>query len=132
MPIGSLTFESAIDELAHQLGLDPLTFRQQNLALKHPITGADFSTNNLRECLDKGAATFGWHTRKKQQRGSKKTGFGVAVGMRMNLIVPAAASVSIDQHGGLTVDTDMTDIGTGTYTILSQIVADYLRCRSVR
>lgn len=123
--IGSLTFESAIDELAHQLGLDPLTFRQQNLALKHPITGADFSTNNLRECLDKGAATFGWHTRKKQQRGSKKTGFGVAVGMRMNLIVPAAASVSIDQHGGLTVDTDMTDIGTGTYTILSQIVADY-------
>lgn len=125
--IGSLAFESAVDEVARAAGIDPVSFRQHNIAPVHPITGADFSTNNLARCLTEGAAQFGWADRQYRTRGSRKNGFGVALGMRMNTVVPSEASLSLDPSGALLVRTDMTDIGTGTYTILTQIVADQFK-----
>ncbi|MCU7553463.1 xanthine dehydrogenase family protein molybdopterin-binding subunit [Alteromonas sp. ASW11-19] len=125
--IGSLAFESAVDELARTLDIDPVTFRRNNIAPVHPITGADFSTNNLDRCLQEGAAQFGWDERTYRTRGTRKNGFGVALGMRMNMIVPSEASLTLHPNGELVVHTDMTDIGTGTYTILTQIVAEHLK-----
>ncbi|AXR05059.1 xanthine dehydrogenase family protein molybdopterin-binding subunit [Salinimonas sediminis] len=123
--IGSLAFESAVDELCRAINMDPVTFRRNNIAPVHPLTGADFSTNNLDRCLDEGAKAFGWEDRQYRQSGTKKNGFGVSVGMRMNIIVPSQAKITVDSKGQFTVHTDMTDIGTGTYTILTQIVAQH-------
>ena len=123
--IGSLAFESAIDELALHCKIDPVQFRLNNIAPAHPITGKAFSTHHLAECLKKGAEEFGWANRTKNDNGPVKTGYGVALAMRMNMIVPSAAKVTLDSDGQIAVFTDMTDIGTGTYTILSQVVSDF-------
>ncbi|WP_394221285.1 xanthine dehydrogenase family protein molybdopterin-binding subunit [Alteromonas gracilis] len=123
--IGSLAFESAIDELAHKAGVDPLTFRIKNLPIVHPMKGVPFTTHNLGECLRQGAQRFNWQ-HKPQPSSGKRIGHGVASAMRMNVLVESAAQVEVDAHGAVTVRTDMTDIGTGTYTILAQIAADTL------
>lgn len=123
--IGSLAFEAAVDEIARSLEIDPVDFRRNNIAPVHPITGADFSTNNLDKCLLEGAEKFGWKNRQHTTKGTKKNGFGVSLGMRMNMIVPSEASITLQNDGQLVVRTDMTDIGTGTYTILTQIVAEH-------
>ncbi|GFD90121.1 oxidoreductase [Tenacibaculum sp. KUL152] len=123
--IGSLAFESAIDELAHQANVDPLTFRLNNLPIVHPMKGTSFTTHNLGECLRQGAQKFNWRHKPEPSPG-KLIGHGVASAMRMNILVESSAQVEVDEHGAITVRTDMTDIGTGTYTILAQIAADTL------
>ncbi|MBZ2163721.1 xanthine dehydrogenase family protein molybdopterin-binding subunit [Alteromonas stellipolaris] len=120
--IGSLAFESAIDELALKAGIDPLTFRIKNLPQVHPVSGKRFTTHRLGDCLQEGAKKFGWQHKPAPKKG-KVIGHGVASAMRMNVLVPSAASISIDSAGSLTVRSDMTDIGTGSYTILAQIAA---------
>ncbi|GFD75834.1 oxidoreductase [Tenacibaculum sp. KUL113] len=124
--IGSLAFESAIDELAHEAGVDPLTFRLNNLPIVHPMKGTPFTSHNLGECLRQGAQQFKWQ-HKPQPSNGKVIGHGVASAMRMNVFVESSAQVEIDDQGKVTVRTDMTDIGTGTYTILAQIAADALQ-----
>jgi xanthine dehydrogenase YagR molybdenum-binding subunit len=124
--IGSLAFESAIDELAHNAGVDPLTFRIQNLPIVHPMSGKPFTTHNLGECLRQGAQKFNWQ-HKAQPSPGKLIGHGVASAMRVNMLVESSAQVEVDKQGKVTVRTDMTDIGTGTYTILTQIAADALQ-----
>ncbi|MBD3585623.1 xanthine dehydrogenase family protein molybdopterin-binding subunit [Salinimonas sp. HHU 13199] len=124
--IGSLAFESAIDELALASETDPVTFRLNNIAPAHPITGKPFSTHHLEACLKQGAEEFGWDKRSKSEdNNTVKKGYGVALAMRMNMIVPSEAKIVLENDGKITVFTDMTDIGTGTYTILSQIVSDF-------
>ena len=123
--IGSLAFESAIDELAHEAGIDPLTFRIKNLPVVHPMKGTRFTTHNLGECLRQGAQNFKWQ-HKTQPTPGKQIGHGVASAMRMNVLVESSAEVELSATGEVTVRTDMTDIGTGTYTILTQIAADTL------
>lgn len=120
--IGSLAFESAIDELALKAGIDPLTFRIKNLPQVHPVSGKRFTTHRLGDCLQEGAKKFGWQHKPAPKKG-KVIGHGVASAMRMNVLVPSAASISIDSAGKLVVRSDMTDIGTGSYTILAQIAA---------
>ncbi|MDO6539256.1 xanthine dehydrogenase family protein molybdopterin-binding subunit [Alteromonas stellipolaris] len=120
--IGSLAFESAIDELALKAGIDPLTFRIKNLPQVHPVSGKRFTTHRLGDCLQEGAQKFGWQHKAAPKKG-KVIGHGVASAMRMNVLVPSAASISIDSAGKLVVRSDMTDIGTGSYTILAQIAA---------
>ena len=121
--IGSLAFESAIDELAHKANIDPLTFRLNNMPKVHPVNGSRFTSHKLESCLQRGADIFGWQQKSNAKPG-KVIGHGVASAMRMNVLVQSSANVAIDENGMITVTTDMTDIGTGTYTILAQIAAD--------
>lgn len=122
--IGSLAFEAAIDELAARAGIDPLTFRLNNMPDYHPVSQAPFTSHRLGDCLRDGAEKFQWGTKAPEADG-KKRGLGVASAMRLNMFVASEARLSLDKNGHFTVQTDMTDIGTGTYTILTQIVADY-------
>lgn len=128
--IGTLTFESAIDELAERCGVDPVQFRLLNEPETEPGSGKPFSTRPLARCLREGAESFGWRSgpvRPASKRdGRWLVGQGVAAAIRPNNIEPAAAEASLSRDGRLTLKLDMTDIGTGTYTILGQIAAETL------
>ncbi|QNA82778.1 xanthine dehydrogenase family protein molybdopterin-binding subunit [Sphingomonas sp. So64.6b] len=128
--VGMLALETAIDEMAEQLGRDPIDFRKLNEPEVDPTTGAPFSTRRLVECLDEGAKRFGW-TQREATPGSVRdgewlVGMGVAAAVRINLLIDSEARVTLGVDGRATVETDMTDIGTGTYTILSQIAGESL------
>jgi len=138
--VGMLALETAMDELAEQLGRDPVDFRKLNEPAADPTTGQPFSTRRLVECLDRGAAMFGWARRQPTpgsvREGEWLIGMGMASAVRINLLVDSQARVTLGTDGRATVETDMTDIGTGTYTILAQIAGESLglpiRCVDVR
>lgn len=127
---GMLAFECAIDELAERLGLDPIELRIRNEPTEDPERGVPFSTRNLVACMEEGARRFGWERRNPAPRstreGRKLIGYGMAAAIRPNYIGASRARVAIDANGQVTAGLDMTDIGTGTYTILTQIAADSL------
>ncbi len=123
--IGSLAFESAVDELAVKAGVDPLEFRLRNIPDKHPVSKTRFTSHRLADCLRQGAEKFGWQN-KPGSHGEVVYGHGVASAMRINMLTPSSASIELNKDGQLTVRSDMTDIGTGTYTILAQIAANTL------
>jgi xanthine dehydrogenase YagR molybdenum-binding subunit len=126
--IGSLAFESAIDEMAYKCGQDPLAFRLANMPEKDPGTGQPFASHDLAECLREGAEKFGWQSREQQpashSQGRQLIGYGVASTIRVNMLVPSKTRIRLSADGTLTAWADMTDIGTGTYTILTQIAAE--------
>ena len=126
--IGTLTFEAAIDEMAQKCGMDPVAFRLLNEPKTDPGSGKPFSTRTLARCLGEGARAFGWDHGVVQpatlRDGNWLVGRGVAAAIRPNMMQPAAAEAALDRDGHLTVSLDMTDIGTGTYTILTQVAAD--------
>jgi xanthine dehydrogenase YagR molybdenum-binding subunit len=128
--VGQLSLECAMDELAEKLDLDPVELRLRNEPEVHPETGQAFSSRSLAECLRVGAERFGWTARNRApgrcRDGEWLIGHGMAASGRGNLFGPAKVRVRIDADGLVAVETEMTDIGTGTYTILSQIVADLL------
>ncbi|MEO9132477.1 MAG: xanthine dehydrogenase family protein molybdopterin-binding subunit [Sphingomonas sp.] len=128
--VGMLALESAIDELAVKLCRDPIDFRKLNEPPADPTTGAPFSTRRLVECLDEGARRFGWVRRQvtpgSVREGEWLIGMGVAAAVRINLLVDSEARVTLGKDGRATIETDMTDIGTGTYTILAQIAGESL------
>ncbi|AFL50827.1 xanthine dehydrogenase YagR molybdenum-binding subunit [Sinorhizobium fredii] len=127
---GMLAFESAVDELAERLGLDPIELRVRNEPTEDPERGVPFSTRNLVACMQEGARRFGWKRRKptpgRIREGRKLMGYGMAAAIRPNYIGATTARVAIDANGRVTAELDMTDIGTGTYTILTQIAAESL------
>lgn len=127
---GMLAFECAMDELAERLDLDPIEFRIRNESTEDPERGVPFSTRNLVACMEEGARRFGWESRNpvpgQVREGRKLIGYGMAAAIRPNYIGASTAQVSIDADGQLTARLDMTDIGTGTYTILTQIAAENL------
>jgi len=127
---GMLAVECAMDELAEQLELDPIELRIRNEPREDPERGVPFSTRNLVACLRKGAERFGWTERSAipgaRREGRQLIGLGVAAAIRPNYLGPSLAQVRIDPKGRVTARLDMTDIGTGSYTILTQIAAERL------
>jgi xanthine dehydrogenase YagR molybdenum-binding subunit len=128
---GQMAFEIAMDEMAEKLGLDPLEFRILNDTQVNPekpeIT---FAQRHLVECLRTGAERFGWSKRNavpgKVRDGRWLVGIGAAAAYRDNPVMKSAARVRLDNRGIVTIETDMTDIGTGTYTILAQTAAEMM------
>ena len=119
-----------MDELAHALNMDPIELRIRNEPTVDPEQNVPYSERRLVECLREGALRFDW--RRRQQRpgtvrdGRWLVGFGVAAAIRVHRQAPAKARVRLAPDGDCTVLSDMTDIGTGTYTILAQVAAERL------
>jgi xanthine dehydrogenase YagR molybdenum-binding subunit len=147
---GLAALEIAMDEMAEKLGMDPVQFRIVNDTQVVPDNpqkpdSADpqskkpqakhyphppFSKRQLVECLRLGVERFGWARRNPRpgqvRDGRWLVGMGVAAAFRDNLLTKSAARVRLDRHGIVTVETDMTDIGTGSYTILAQTAAEMM------
>src|SRR5688572_1982230 len=150
---GLAALEIAIDEIAEKLAMDPVEFRivndtqvvPDNPPAKpqsaDPQAKADapkpkhdphppFSQRQLVECLRQGAGRFGWDKRSAQpgrvRDGRWLVGMGVATAYRDNLVMKSAARVRLDRRGMVTVETDMTDIGTGSYTVIAQTAAEVM------
>jgi xanthine dehydrogenase YagR molybdenum-binding subunit len=150
---GLAALEVAIDEVAEQLGMDPVAFRIANdtqFVPDNPAKPAStdpqakggetkqnarlaFSQRQLVECLRQGARRFGWAKRNAQpgrvRDGRWLVGMGVAAAIRDNLVMNSGARVRLDQRGHVTVETDMTDIGTGSYTVIAQTAAEMMGVR---
>ncbi|MDO3433519.1 aldehyde oxidoreductase molybdenum-binding subunit PaoC [Rhizobium sp. CBN3] len=127
---GLMALEIAIDEMAEKLGMDPIQFRIINDTQVDPEKPErPFSQRNLNGCLTLGAERFGWSQRPKigsRREGNWLVGMGVAAAFRNNLVLPSGARVKLDREGVVTVETDMTDIGTGSYTIIAQTAAEMM------
>ncbi len=127
---GLMALEIAIDEMAEKLGIDPIKFRIINDTQVDPEKPErPFSHRNLVGCLEIGAERFGWSDRRKpgsRREGNWLVGLGVAAGFRNNLVMPSGARVRLAEDGVVTVETDMTDIGTGSYTIIAQTAAEMM------
>jgi xanthine dehydrogenase YagR molybdenum-binding subunit len=128
---GMMALEIAMDEMAEKLGLDPVRFRILNDTQVDPEKPErPFSHRNLVGCLQVGAERFGWSRRRAQpgevREGRWLVGMGLASGFRNNLLMKSAARVRLDPNGIVTVETDMTDIGTGSYTIIAQTAAEMM------
>jgi xanthine dehydrogenase YagR molybdenum-binding subunit len=128
---GMMALEIAVDEMAEKLGIDPIEFRILNDTQFDPESDKrPFSQRQLIECLRVGADRFGWSKRNPQpgkaRDGLWLVGMGVAAAFRNNLLTKSAAKVRLDNRGIITVETDMTDIGTGSYTIIAQTAAEMM------
>jgi xanthine dehydrogenase YagR molybdenum-binding subunit len=128
---GLMALEIAMDEMAEKLGMDPIAFRIANDTQVDPEKPERrYSQRQLIKCLETGAEKFGWSARKatpaKVRDGEWLIGMGMAAGFRNNLLMKSAARVGVDREGIVTVTTDMTDIGTGSYTILAQTAAEMM------
>ncbi|MDQ6645707.1 MAG: xanthine dehydrogenase family protein molybdopterin-binding subunit, partial [Pseudomonadota bacterium] len=128
--VGLLALECAMDELAHTLKMDPIALRRLNEPTRDPEKDVDFSSRSLVQALDEGARRFGWDQRDAnpgtRREGEWMIGMGVAAAARSNLLMESSAKVSIHPDGTVTVASAMTDIGTGSYTILTQVAAEVL------
>ncbi|MCC9168560.1 xanthine dehydrogenase family protein molybdopterin-binding subunit [Pontibacter harenae] len=125
---GIYGLECAIDELAYKAGVDPLEFRKMNYSEKDQNEGKPFSSKELRECYRQGAEKFGWEKRSLEPRSMKEghnlIGWGFAQGAWEATQKQAAAKAVLTTDGKLTVSCATADIGTGTYTVMSQIAAE--------
>jgi xanthine dehydrogenase YagR molybdenum-binding subunit len=122
--------ESAMDELAYAVGLDPLELRLRNYAERDPATGQEWSSKALRECYRVGAERIGWARRTPEPRSMRDgrwlVGLGVATGTYPANRNPAAARVRLYADGTAYVCSGTQDIGGGTYTAMTQVAADTL------
>jgi xanthine dehydrogenase YagR molybdenum-binding subunit len=127
---GHFALESAMDELAYATGVDPVELRLRNDTDTDPYSGRPFSTRALRECLTKGAARFGWEKRTPEPRsmrdGRYLIGQGVAAAIFTHWRWPGKARVTLNGDGSALVEAAAHDIGTGTYTVMTQVAADAL------
>ena len=127
---GMFALESAMDEMAIACGLDPVEFRVRNEPEVDPETEHPFSSRGLVQCLREGARRFGWDGRDPQPRARRDrqwyVGTGVAASTYPTRRRPSQALIRVDQHGEYAVLIDASDIGTGTWTALTQIAADAL------
>jgi xanthine dehydrogenase YagR molybdenum-binding subunit len=128
---GLMALEIAIDEMAEKLGIDPVELRIINDTQVDPEKPErPFSQRQLNQCLTLGAEKFAWKDRNAKpaqtRDGRWLLGTGVAAAFRNNINGNSAARVRLERSGRLVVETDMTDIGTGTYTIIAQTAAEML------
>ena len=126
--IGLLALECTMDELAETLGVDPIELRLRNDTQIEPELNKPFSSRHLAECLREGASRFGWERRVAKpasvRDGRWLVGMGVASAIRGDLLKHASARARLESDGRLIVELAMTDIGTGSYTILTQVAAE--------
>ncbi len=122
--------ESAVDELAHALGMDPVELRRVNDTAADPVTGEPFTTRPLMRCFDAAAAAFGWAARNPRPRATLRDGWwvghGCAAAARPVKIGPAALRVAQAADGTVTVETAQHEIGNGLYTLLAAIASERL------
>lgn len=127
---GAFALESAMDELAYALKIDPLEFRLINYAEKDPDTGKPFSSKALREAYKQGAAKFGWEKRKLEPRSMRDgrwlVGWGTATGIWGAWQLPASVKITLKADGTANVGSATADIGPGTYTVITMIAAEFL------
>ncbi|MGG7604755.1 xanthine dehydrogenase family protein molybdopterin-binding subunit [Massilia sp. BKSP1R2A-1] len=125
---GVHALEVAMDELAYKLKIDPLQLRRLNYASVNPLDDKPYSTKELHQCYDKGAARFGWDKRPLEPRsmveGEELVGWGMATGIWDSLVMMARVSAVLHADGRLVVSSAASDIGTGTYTVMSMIAAE--------
>jgi xanthine dehydrogenase YagR molybdenum-binding subunit len=128
--VGLLALECAMDELAAELKIDPIELRVRNEPIEDPERHIPYSSRHLIPCFREGAKRFGWEKRNSTpgqvRDGQWLVGMGVAAATRGNPLQPSSANVRLGPDGTAVVTMAMTDIGTGTYTILTQIAAEML------
>jgi len=127
---GNFALESAMDELAAALKMDPLEFRLRNYAEQDPHEKKPYASKALRACYQQGAELFGWARRSPEPRSMREgdvlIGWGMATSTYPTHRMPAKACVRLEADGHAVVQVGTQDIGTGTYTVMSQIAADAL------
>jgi xanthine dehydrogenase YagR molybdenum-binding subunit len=127
---GMHAIECAMDELAFKLKMDPVEFRLKNYAEVDPSSKKPYTSKALKECYLQGAEKFGWSKRNptpgSMTRGNKLVGYGMATGMWDAFQFPARMEAIINEDGKFVLNSAVTDIGTGTLTIMTQIAADQL------
>ncbi len=127
---GMTIFEMAIDEMAYAAKLDPIQFRLLNYSDIDQMNGTPFTSKALKEAFAEGAAKFGWDKRSSEPRsmkdGKELVGWGVATGMWDAMFMKTTCSAKLSANGHLEVASASSDIGTGTYTVMTQVAADTL------
>ncbi len=128
--VGLMALECAMDELAEKLNLDPIELRMRNEPTEDPEKHIPYSSRHLITCMQEGARRFAWDKRNVKpgqvRDGRWLVGMGMAAATRGNPLQLSKANVRLNPDGTATVRMAMTDIGTGTYTILAQIAAEML------
>ena len=127
---GMHAVESTMDELAYKLDMNPLELRLRNYAEQSPADQKPFTSKELKQCYLKAAEKFGWSKRNPKPgsmtNGNKLVGYGMASGMWDAMQMPARIEAMITENGKLVVNSAVTDIGVGTFTVMTQIAADEL------
>ena len=128
---GSFSLETAMDELAYELGVDPLELRLRNHAeVDESNNGKPYSSKSLRQCYEQAASRFGWAARNPKvgsmTKGGVLVGYGMATASYPSNFNPSSAKAKMTADGRVLVQLATQDIGTGTYTILTQIAAEAL------
>ncbi|WP_454624192.1 xanthine dehydrogenase family protein molybdopterin-binding subunit [Bradyrhizobium cenepequi] len=125
---GMWALESAMDELAHALGMDPLEFRVRNHADSDPVSGKPWSSKKLLEAYALGAEHFGWHRRpaRAERDGDWMIGWGMASAIMGPFRFPATVRVTLRADGTVLLESSFSDIGTGVFAVFSQLVGDAL------
>ena len=127
---GTFALESLLDELAEKAGIDPLDFRLKNYSENDPISGNPYSTKLLREAYQKGAEAADWY-KKRKSPGSDKGYLNYGIGMASQIWggtggPPANVTVKLNRDGSVIILGGTQDLGTGTYTIITQVVSEVL------
>jgi CO/xanthine dehydrogenase Mo-binding subunit len=127
---GVFALECAMDELALELGVDPVELRLRNYAETHPQSGRPWSSKALRACYEQGAERFGWAHRNPEPRSMRNgrllVGYGMASAYYGYVQAACQARASLGLDGVAMVRSAATDIGPGTYTVMTQVAADAL------
>ncbi len=127
---GMFALESAMDELAYKLKIDPLELRLINYAEVNPDNGKPWSSKELKKCYSEGAKIFGWENRKLEPRSMRDgrwlVGYGVASGIWGAFQSPASVKMTLRDDGTARVVSATSDIGPGTYTVMTMIAAEFL------
>ena len=122
--------ESAMDELAVQLNMDPIELRRINDTMKEPIDGKPYTSRALMACFDAGAEAFGWSKRdaqpKSMSEGDWMIGYGCAATCYPTQMAPAAARVRLQRDGRARIEIAGHEIGNGAYTVIAQAAAEKL------
>ncbi len=133
---GMFALESAMDELAYALAVDPLELRLRNHADTDPLSGKPFSSKKLREVYEECARRFGWTKRPSAPRsmieGDRLIGWGMASAIMSTFRFASAARVRLAANGDITIEAGTQEIGTGPYTIMPQLAADVLGVPAAR